>query len=136
MRKALPLLFLALALPAFAQTTYTTTENGCNGKQFSEYCIIPTDSGTITIDNRAPYRIGYLEIGTTWYHGAYSGFVPCDYGVRSCAGTSPVTYVSDDGTVHGSFNYFAQYQGSCQGRNCGVVGWHYTFLSGSTVTVQ
>src|SRR5215468_8343945 len=40
------------------------------------------------------------------------------------------SFLSDDGTVGGNFQFYAYYVGSCSGRGCGpvVVSWHFNVL--------
>jgi len=138
MKKLMLFLLLAMSMPLFAQTTtYTTIHDACGGKS-GQMCQIPVvDSnnvgGFITIDNRAPSRTGYLDLGpfgVNEYHGAYhyptqAAHTPY-YGVA--------TYVSDDQTVVGHFNVYAWYVSTCSGRGCGgTLGWHYRILGGSKV---
>lgn len=149
---ALPLLLLALAIVASAQTTtYTTTKDGCGAKNLG-YCRLDvtdqlnhpfvavldaryTASGPIntlsitTPDNAYPYLLSV--------HGAYSGFVPNPNGTRQ-AYYGAGSFLSDDGTVEGTFQFYAYYIATCSGRACAgtMVGWHYRVLVGSTVTQQ
>jgi len=142
LRAALPII-LALAGSAFAQTTtLTTVQDACNGK-VNQFCTLQVsanpDNGVtqLVIDNRNNF--GNLYLGA-WpnnqVHGAYSGFVSNPDGTRNdFYGTG--SFVSDDGTVNGTFNYRAHYVSTCSGRGCGgTLGWHYLILTGSTVEVQ
>ena len=142
---ALPLLFLALVCSARAQTTtYTTTQDACSGKANQACFNIPvTDqngtAGVISIDNRASFRVGYLDLGpygVNEYHGVYSGFVGNPNGTHSPF-SGVASYESDDGTVVGQFYFNATYVSTCSGRACGgTLGWHYRILAGSSVTVN
>ena len=148
---ALPLLLVALVTVASAQTTtYTTTTNGCGAKNLG-YCrlSITAQSGQpfdLILDARynAQGPINTLTVnqpypGPTLFsvHGAFSGFVANPNGTKQ-AYYGAGSFDSDDGSVAGSFQFYAYYIGSCAGRGCyGVtVGWHYSVLSGSTVTQQ
>ena len=149
---ALPQLLLALTTFASAQTTtYTTTADGCGAKNLG-YCrlnVVDQASNPFIVVLDARYnsqgQINTLEVYTpanTYppllsVHGAYSGFV------KNPDGTSHPYYgsgsfLSDDGTVEGTFLFYAYYIGTCSGRGCygAVVGWHYRVLVGSTVTQQ
>jgi len=137
------LLFLAMfAEFALAQTstTYTVAPDGGGAKANGFFTLTVKDQNgnatNIELDNRSPYRTGYLDIGPLGqleYHGVYS-FPMQDshspfYGVA--------TYVSDDGTVTGEFQVYAYYVSVCSGRGCGgTLGWHYRVLTGSTITVK
>jgi len=137
------LLFLLMSLASFGQTTYTTTQDSCGGKTSMLCWLNAVDQNgnvvQITIDNRLPYRQGYLGItpsggSTTWYHGGYSFPQPS-------SGTDPfygvATYASDAGLVNGNFVVYAYYVKTCSGRGCGAtLGWHYVVKMGSTVTVD
>ena len=70
-------------------------------------------------------------------HGVYSGFVPNPNATHQ-AYYGAGSFLSDDGTVEGSFQFYAYYVATCPGRACAgtVVGWHYRVLIGSTVTQQ
>ena len=148
---ALPLLLLALAIVASAQTTtYTTTKDGCGAKNLG-YCTLPvTDQNgqalQLTLDARyaASGQINTLSVATPYpgtvvfsVHGAYSGFVPNPNGTRQ-AYYGAGSFLSDDSTVEGTFQFYAYYIATCSGRACAgtVVGWHYRVLIGSTVTKQ
>ena len=80
MRKTLPLLVLLLSLGVFAQTpTYTVTQNACGMKSSGMCQLSVVDQnnhpGYVTLDNRSPYRTGYLDLGTfgqNEYHGSYA----------------------------------------------------------------
>ena len=134
-------LSLFLAVGAMAQTVYTVSKNGCGGKA-SQFCTLQTTDQTgapqtIYIDNRN--QAGWMYIGTYGvnpHHGVYSGFVANPDGTHNSyygAGS----YLSDDGTVDGTFQYFSYYVAICSGRGCGgTLGWHFVVLLGSTVTVQ
>jgi len=144
MRKiALPLLFLALAITASAQTSsYTTTADGCGGKAL-QYCTLSTVDQdntpvTVVIDNRD--NAGNLYIGAfisgDQIRGAYSGFVGNPNGTKAAYYGSG-SFLSDDERVDGTFLFYAFYVGTCSGRGCGgTIGWHFKILMGSTVTVQ
>lgn len=144
MRKTLPLLVLLLSLSVFAQTTtYTVTQNAC-GMKTNGMCQLSVvnqnnNVGYVTIDNRSPYRIGYLDLGTfghNEYHGSYAfPGPPSGNGTASFYGAA--TYVSDDGSVTGEFQVYAYYVKTCSGRACGgTLGWHYNILQGSTVSKE
>src|ERR1700739_881752 len=87
---ALPLLFLVLVCSASAQTTYTTTENVCGGKEY-QFCQMPVSSDpassvtSLIIDNRSD--AGNLSIGASiasdQVNGVYSGFVGNPDGSRN-----------------------------------------------------
>jgi hypothetical protein len=130
------LLLLCGTLAAQTTTTYTLTQNSCAGTA-NQYCLLPTDGGTFTMDNRAPSRLGYLEFPNgTWIHGAYSGLVSNPDGTRNpFYGTAH--YLSDNGTVTATLNFYAHYVSTCSGRGCGgTLGWHYTFLTGSVIETK
>ena len=157
MRKvALPLLLLALAISASAQTAiYTTTADGCGAKNLG-YCQLnaTNESGArfrIVLDARytASGPINTLTIFTQsnpytpllTAHGAFSGFVANPNGTHAAyysAPDKPGLFLSDDGTVGGTFPFYAYYVGTCSGRGCSgvVVGWHYRVLAGGTVMVE
>jgi hypothetical protein len=141
MKRFLPLILLALVLPALAQTntTYTVTQNSCGAKNLG-FCSMPVvdqdnNMSTIVIDNRnnAQYLyLGAFSLDSTRYHGTLT--LPTGQTRDSFYGTA--SFVSDDGTVTGNFTVYAFYQGSCSGRGCGGnIGWHYIVQSGSTVEV-
>jgi hypothetical protein len=148
-------LLLALAMFAavslHAQTTYTTTQDGCGGHLFQS-CFLTADSGgqpfqilymnssfstgpqaSITIDT-LPFP-GTLVVPQTF--GQVSGFTPNPDGTRNpYNGTA--TFESNDGSMTASFDFYAYYVSRCGGGRggCSVIGWHYRVLAGSTVTVQ
>ena len=152
---ALPLLFLALVCSASAQITYTTTANGCGGKNIG-YCriAVASDSASdvvaVTFDNRnlsGRLLLNHADGSYSQYDGRYAGFVPnpdgtyASYyglGTYSGADTFESNGSSPKGTVQGQLQFYAYYVGTCAGRGCGpvVIGWHYEILSGSTVTLQ
>jgi hypothetical protein len=148
MKKRLLFLLLALSMPLFAQnTTYTTTKDGCGGKAL-QYCTLPVTDGTATseqviIDNT--YYGASLTIQQGTYpnqtnivavQGTYSGFVGNPDGTRN-AFYGVASFESNDGTVSGSFQFYAYYVNVCSGRGCGgTLGWHFRVLIGSTVTTQ
>lgn len=151
MKKHLLFLLLAMSMPLFAQTTYTTTTDGCGGKQY-QYCLLPVINNqtgqplSLVIDNRVGTTgpLGTLTVkdpypGTNLYlqtHGTYSGFVANPDGSRNPFYGS-ASFDSDDGTVSGAFQYYAYYVATCSGRGCGgTLGWHYRINTGSTVTAQ
>ncbi len=136
------LAMFATAASAQTTTTYTTTADACWGKA-NQYCTLPVaetpDNGTtqVIIDSRNNY--GYLYIGAfivaDQVQGAYSGFVANPDGTHSPF-NGVASFESFDGTVSGSFTFYAYYASTCSGRGCGgTLGWHYHILSGSTVTV-
>jgi hypothetical protein len=131
-------MFLLLSLASFAQTTYTTTANACSGK-INQMCTLPVEDqnhvgSCVIIDNRSPSRIGYMDLsctfGTNEHHGVYSGFTANPNGTRSPF-YGVAHYVSDDGTIHATLNYYATY--STQRFE---TGFHYQILVGSTIAVQ
>jgi len=148
MRKALPLLFLVLAmsLPLFAQTTYTTTQNSCGGKS-NMYCSMtvtpntPDGAGTVIIDSRGGVPdAGNLYVGAfIWRNqvpGVFTGFVANPNGTRTPFFGS-ASFESNDGRVSAKFLFYAYYASTCSGRGCGgTIGWHYQIQMGSTVTVD
>jgi hypothetical protein len=147
---ALPLLLLALAIGASAQTTtYTTTKDGCGAKNLG-YCRLDvTDQLNrpfvavldALYNSQGPINTLTIETlpwpGSTVLsaHGTFSGFVPNPNGTRQ-AYYGAGSFLSDDGTVEGTFQFYAYYIATCSGRACAgtVVGWHYRVLVGSTVT--
>ena len=156
MKKRLLFLLLAMSLPLFAQTTtYTTTADGCGGKNIG-YCRVAATSdpassvSAITFDNRSGGGVLYLDRTDNSYlqfKGAYTGFggnpdgTHNDYdGVGTYDGYATIdsSGASPNGTAHGQLLFHAYYVGTCSGRGCGpvVVGWHYLIKSGSTVTVS
>jgi hypothetical protein len=148
MKKQMLFLLLAMSMPLFAQnSTYTTTQDGCGGKAL-QYCTLPVSDGTgtpeqIIIDNsiyggRLTIQQGTYPTQTNVVavQGTYTGFVGNPDGTRnSFSGIG--AFESNDGTVSGSFQYYAYYASTCSGRGCGgTLGWHYRVLTGSTVTTQ
>jgi hypothetical protein len=148
---ALPLLLVALVTVASAQTTtYTTTADGCGGKNLG-YCLVAVkdQSGSaflLALDTRytGSGQINTLSIetsdGTSFIlqkHGVYDGFVPNPNGTRQ-AYYGAGSFTSDDDSVSGAFQFYAYYIATCSGRGCAgaMVGWHYRVLLGSTVTQQ
>jgi hypothetical protein len=148
---ALPLLLLALVAVASAQTTtYTTTADGCGGKNLG-YCLVAVkdqsgNSFLLALDARytSSGQINTLAIETAdgtaiafTVHGTYAGFVANPNGTKQ-AYYGAGSFDSDDSSVEGSFQFYAYYIASCSGRGCSgtVVGWHYRVLVGSTVTQQ
>ena len=151
MKLGLKLLSLILlAGTALASTTYTTTQTGCGGKNLG-YCMLPASSNgvnyLITLDTRytGGGQINRLTISDSANdyppilqdHGVFAGFVPNPDGT-----THPYygagSFLSDDGLVSGSFQFYAYYIGTCSGRGCAgtTIGWHYQVLLGSTVTTE
>ena len=139
-----------LAGTALAQSTYTTTADGCGGKNLG-YCILPVhdQSGQtfqLTLDARYNSQgqintltVAYPFPGNTIFtvHGAYSGFVGNPNGTHTAYYGSG-SFASDDSTVNGQFSFYAYYVATCSGRGCAgaTVGWHYRVLTGSTVTAN
>jgi len=150
MKKHLLFLLLAMSMPLFAQTTYTTTADGCGAKNLG-YCHLPVmdqngQQFDLTLDHRntASGPIDTLTVSNPWpgaqvftMHGGYSGFVPNPNGTRNPYYGSG-SFLSDDGTCGGNFQFYAYYVGICSGRGCGpvVTGWHFKVLMGSSVTTQ
>ena len=135
MKWLLPLMFL-LAITASAQTTYTTTSDGCGAKNLG-YCTLPVNGGTLTLDARvAPSGpINKLTLPTgIQYHGTFSGFNPNPNGTRNPY-YDVGSFVSDDHSVVGTFQFYAWYVGTCSGKGCGpvAIGWHFRVLQESTV---
>lgn len=141
------LLLTPLALPA---QTYTTSADGCGGKNLG-YCTLPASSYAgnykLVLDarNNSQGPINTLTITTPDFpattlltvHGTYAGFVANPDGTHN-AYYSSGSFTSDDNTVNGQFTFYAYYVATCSGRGCAgtVVGWHFRVTSGSTVTVQ
>lgn len=151
---ALPaVLFSVLFLAGVSTaTTYTTTADGCGAKNLG-YCrlnVIDQASNpfAIVLDTRYTSTVGQLNTLSVYdtantyppllsVHGAYSGFFGNPNGTHNPyygAGA----FLSDDGTVQGTFLFYAYYVKFCSGRGCGggVVGWHFRVLVGSTVINQ
>lgn len=141
------LLWLLLVSSCLAQT-YTTTADGCGAKNLG-YCRLPVQDQNsqpflAVLDARynAQGQINTLQIYTPdnayppllSVHGAYSGFVANPNGTHQ-AYYGGGSFLSDDGTVTGTFPFYAYWVGTCSGRGCAgtVVGWHYRVLMGSTV---
>jgi hypothetical protein len=141
-------LFFGLTLSALAQTTYTTTQDGCGGKAL-QYCVLPVTDGSAS----GPFQI---VISNTFYGarltlqegvypnqsnvfvdtGIYEGFVANPDGTRHPF-NGIASFESTDGSVTAKFTFYAYYAATCSGRGCGgEIGWHYRILAGSTVTVQ
>jgi hypothetical protein len=154
------LVMLLMPLAVSAQNTYTTTADGCGGKNLG-YCLLPVnDQGgnpfQLVLDHRNNSQgpIDTMTVQAPDYphaqmlsvHGAYAGFVgPTDNHTpffSSGSFASDATTVDSNGNtipqVQGQFNYYAYYVPSCSGRGCGgtVIGWHFKVLTGSTVAVQ
>jgi hypothetical protein len=150
---ALPQLLLVLAATvAGAQTTtYTTTADGCGAKNLGYCRLNVTDQlnhpFVAVLDARYNSQgpINTLQIYTpdnTYppllsVHGVYLGFVPNPNGTRQ-AYYGAGSFLSDDSTVEGTFQFYAYYISTCSGRACAgtMVGWHYRVLIGSTITQQ
>jgi hypothetical protein len=152
MKKHLLFLLLAMSMPLFAQTSYSTTADGCGSKNLGWCQLYAVDQNgnqfRIVLDNR--YTSSGTQINTlTVYaadnsstplltsHGTFSGFVGNPNGTRSSyygAGS----FLSDDSTVGGNFSFYAYYVATCSGRGCGpvVIGWHFNVLMGSTATAN
>lgn len=145
--KLLPLLLL-LATTAGAQTTYTTTANGCGGKNLG-FCMLPaTDQNAvhylITLDTRVtgggPINRLTISDAANDYppilqdHGVFSGFVGNPNGTHAPYYGSG-SFLSDDGKIKATLDFYAYYIATCSGRGCAgaTVGWHYQVLMGSSV---
>jgi len=140
---ALPLLLLVLVCSASAQTTYTTTQDVCGGKAF-QYCQMPVTSNppssitTLIMDNRSDAGAMYIGAFTLadQVQGVYSEFVANPDGSHSPFYGS-AAFNSNDGTVTGTFLFYAYYVSTCSGRGCGgTLGWHCRILAGSTVKLN
>ena len=136
-------LSLFLAVGAMAQTTtYTVSKDACGGKS-TQFCTLQTTDQngspfTIYIDNRNSVENLYLGnfLSEGVHHGLYSGFVGNPDGTHN-AYYGAASFLSDDGTIAGNFQFFAYYVATCSGRGCGgTLGWHFRVLLGSTITVQ
>lgn len=150
MNKFLPLAVLALASLAHAQTTYTSTADSCGARGLG-YCrlsVVDQASNPFTVVLDARYassgQINTLAIydaandypPVLSVHGAYSGFSVNPDGTRHPFYGSGA-FLSDDGTVQGTFLFYAYYVNVCSGRGCGgVIGWHYRVLIGSSTVTQ
>ncbi len=146
--KKLIFLILAMSLPLCAQTTYTTTADGCGAKNLG-YCRLSVDDQNgqpfdLVLDTRntASGPINTVAVNYPWpgsqvfsVHGVYSGFVPNPNGTHTAYYGSG-SFLSDDKTAGGNFTFYAYYVASCSGRGCAgtVVGWHYKVLTSSVVT--
>jgi hypothetical protein len=138
---------------AIAQTTYTTTVDGCGAKNLG-VCSVDVQDGAgnhyrAVLDHRflsAGYYINRLELYTydnppqtfASYHGAFTGFVADPSWDKATHHSGSGAFTADDGSgVTGQFDFDAYYIRTCAGRGCaGVsVGWHYRVLLGSTITV-
>lgn len=130
---ALAIIMLASCF-ASAQTTYTTTADGCGGKA-AQFCILnvvdqSNNPSTVTIDS----RVNTLTVAGVSNTGSYSGFVANPDGTHNSFYGS-ASFVSNDVSVTGIFLYYAYYVNVCSGRGCGgTLGWHYRVNLGSTVT--
>jgi hypothetical protein len=135
-----------LAVTAAAQTTYTVTQNSCGGKS-NMYCSMPVTpntpdgAGIVVLDLRGGNPdAGNLYVGafisTNAFPGTVTGFVANPDGTRHPFFGS-ASFESNDGTVSGTFLFYAYYASTCSGRGCGgTLGWHYQIQMGSTITVD
>jgi len=142
---------LATTVAGAQTTTYTTTADGCGAKNLGYCRLNVTDQlnhpFVAVLDARynSQGQINTLTIETLpWpgstvlsVHGKFSGFVPNPNGTRQ-AYYGAGSFLSDDSTVEGTFQFYAYYIATCSGRACAgtMVGWHYRVLTGSTVMQQ
>jgi hypothetical protein len=143
-RFVLPLLFL-LSMSAFAQTTYTTTADGCTAKASFENCTLPVIdqnhvASYVAVDTRGSYPNGTMYIGG-WgldpHSGVFAGLNGNPNGTHN-AFYGAGSFESTDELVSADLQFYAYYVASCSGRGCSgtQIGWHFRFLAGSTIAVQ